>query len=96
MYANDAVIYVSGNDSESIQEKLNADILEVHNWLTDNDRSLNLKNGKTETMISGNSIHVKKAASFNIQIKGTIINQTWSYKYLGIHLDSTLALNGNF
>ena len=76
MYANDAVIYVSGNDSESIQKKLNADILEVHNWLTDNDLSLNLKNGKTETMISGNSIHVKKAASFNIQIKGTIINQT--------------------
>ena len=96
MHANDAVIYVSGNDSESIQKKLNADILEVHNWLTDNDLSLNLKKGKTETMISGNSIHVKKAASFNIQIKGTIINQTSSYKYLGINLNSTLALNGNF
>ena len=29
--ADDTLIYVSGNDSESIQKKLNADILEVHN-----------------------------------------------------------------
>ena len=95
-YVHEAVIYVSGNDSESIQKKLNADILEVHNWLTDNDLSLNLKKGKTETMIFGTSIRVKKATPLNIQIKGTSINQTSSYKYLGTHLDSTLALNGNF
>ena len=67
-YADDTVIYVSGNDSESIQKKLNADILEVHNWLTDNDLSLNLKKGKTETMIFVTSILVKKAAPLNIQI----------------------------
>ena len=30
-YADETVIYVGGNDSESIQKKLNADILEVHN-----------------------------------------------------------------
>ena len=72
-------------------EKLHADILEFHNWLTDNDLSLNLKKGKTETMIFGTSIHVKKAAP-----RLTSINQRSSYKYLGIHLDSTLALNGNF
>ena len=71
-------------------EKLHADILEFHNWLTDNDLSLNLKKGKTETMIFGTSIHVKKAAP-----RLTSINQRSSYKYLGIHLDSTLALNGN-
>ena len=77
-------------------EKLHADILEFHNWLTDNDLSLNLKKGKTETMIFGTSIRVKKAAPPNIQIKGTSINQTSSYKYLETYLDSTLALNGYF
>ena len=66
----DTVIYVSGNDSESIQKKLNADILKVCR------SSLNLKKGKTETMIFGTSICVKKAATLNIQIKGTSINQT--------------------
>ena len=75
----DTVIYVSGNDSESIQKKLNADILEVCRSF------LNLKKGKSETMIFGTSICVKKAATLNIQIKGTSINQT--YKYLGTHLD---------
>ena len=90
------IIYVSGNDSESIQKKLNADNLEVHNWLTDNDLSLNLKKVKTKTMIFGTSIRVKKAAPLNIQIKGTSINQTPWYKYLRNHLDSTLQMNGNF
>ena len=94
--ADETAIYVSGNDSEPIQKKLNADILEVYIWLTDNDLSFNLKKGKTETMIFGTSNRVKKAASLNIQIKGTSVNQTSSYKYLGTHLDSTLALNGNF
>ena len=86
-YAEDTVIYVSGSDLESIPKKLNADILEVHNWLTDNDLPLNLKKGKTETMIFGTSIHVKKAAPPKTQIEGTSINQTSSYKYLVTHLD---------
>ena len=47
-------------------------------------------------MTFGTPTRVKKAAPLNIQIKGTNINQTSSYKYLGAHLDSTLALNGNF
>ena len=68
------LIYVSGNDSESIQKKLNADVLEVHNWLNETDLSLNLEKGKTETIIFGTSIRVKKAAPLNIQIKGTNIN----------------------
>ena len=52
------------------RKKLNANILEVHNWLTDNELSLNFKKGKTEIMIFGTSISVKKAAPLNIQIKG--------------------------
>ena len=96
-YADDTVIYVSGNDSELIQKKLDADILEVHNLQTDNDLSINLKKGKTKTMIFGTSIHVKKAVPLNIQIKGIIIiNQASSYKYLGTHLDLILALNATF
>ena len=95
-YAEDAVFYISGHDSESIKKKLNADILEVHNWLNDNDFSLNVKEVKTENMIFGTSIRVKEAALFNIQIKETSINQKSLYKFLGAHHDSTLALNGNF
>ena len=47
-------------------------------------------------MIFGTSNRVKKAVQLNIRIKGTSVNQTSSYKYLGTQLDSTLALNGNF
>ena len=58
--------------------------------------SLNLKKGQTESMIFGTSIHVNKATAFNMQIKGTSNNETSLHKYLGVHFDSTLALNGNF
>ena len=56
-YADDTDIYVSGNDSESIREKLKTHILEVHNWLINNDLLLNfitrpvIKKDKTECMI---------------------------------------------
>ena len=76
-----------------MQKKLNADI---HNLITDNDLSLNLKKAKTESMIVGTSIRVKMASSLKIQIKRTSINQTSSNKYLGAHIDSALALNCNF
>ena len=46
-------------------------------------------------MIFGTSVRVRTAAPLNIQIKGTSINQTSSYKYLA-YLDSTLALNVDF
>ena len=95
-YTENTVTYVSRNDSELIQKQLNADVLEVHNWLTDNDLPLNFKKGKTESMIIGTSIRVKKDTPLSIQIKETSINQTSSYRYLAAHLDSTLALNGNF
>ena len=68
-YADDTVIYVSGIDSESIQKKLYKDILEVHNWLTDNDISLNLKKGETETMIFGTSV-LKRLSHSTYRSKG--------------------------
>ena len=52
------------------RKKLNADVLEVHNWLTDNDLSLNLKKGKTETMFFGTSIRVKRLPHSRYRSKG--------------------------
>ena len=95
-YADDTVIYATEKDSEPIQKKLNVDISKVYNWLTSNDLSLNLKNGKTETTIFGTSPRIKKTTPLDIKINGTRLNQTTSYKYLGVHLDSTLALNEIF
>ena len=65
---------LAGMTQNRSKKKLNADVLEVHNWLNETDLSLNLEKGKTETIIFGTSISVKKAAPLNIQIKGTSIN----------------------
>ena len=92
-YADDTVSNVSGNDSESIQKKLNADILEVCNWLTHND---NLKRVRLKPWSLPPKSVLKRLPPLNMQIKGTSISQTSSYKYLGAHLYSTHALNGTF
>ena len=47
-------------------------------------------------MIFGTSPRVRKASPLEIKINGTMLNQTTSYKYLGVHLDSTLTMNENF
>ena len=95
-YADDTVIYVSGSNSALIQDKLNKDISEVYKWLTNNDISLNLKKGKSESMLFGTSIRINKADPLDISINGINLNQTISYKYLGVQLDPTLTLNENF
>ena len=95
-YADDTVIYVPGRNSLEIQNKLNEDISKVCKWLTTNDLSLNLKKGKTETMLFGTAIRINKADPLDISINGINLNQTNSYKYLGVQLDPTLTLNDNF
>lgn len=69
---------------------------EIYNWLRNNDLSLNLKKGKTETMIFGTPARIKKAAPLNVIVNGSSLNQTTSYKYLGVNLDSTITLNEDF
>ena len=56
-------------------EKLHADILEFHNWLTDNDLSLNLKKGKTETMIFGTSSVSKRLPHSTYRSKGPALTK---------------------
>ena len=52
-YADDTIIYTASKVTYDVQNKLNTDIVEVYRWLTENDLSLNLKKGETETKVFG-------------------------------------------
>ena len=95
-YADDTVIYTTGKNKDTVQNNLNVDVTAIHKWLTDNDLSMNLKKGKTESMIFGTSSRLKKTSPLEIKINETLLNQTTCYKYLGVHLDSSLTMNENF
>jgi len=57
---------------------------------------INLKKGKTETILFGTTPKLKKAENLKLTYNGVGINVTTEYKYLGSIVDSKLSLNKNF
>ena len=72
-----------------IQDKLNENLNITSKWLKENYLTLNLKKGKTEGMV----FSTKKKDPVELSISGTIINNTESYKYLGVTLDTRLSMS---
>jgi len=58
---------------------------------------VNLKKGKTETMIFGTAKRLANIEKFlNVSYRGQVINCDNEYKYLGNKVDSNLNFNNNF
>ena len=77
---------------------MNEDINSVHKWLKGNELILNLKKGRTESMLfgTGKRISLLCGKQLEIHVDGKLINSTTNYKYLGVHLDPTLSLTTHF
>ena len=97
-YADDIVLYVADKDIQSIKAKLSKDMDCLADWLKSNELVLNLKKGKTESLLFGTSQRIaKQTEPFEIKLSHqTVINNTTEYKYLGVRVDSSLNLNSNF
>jgi hypothetical protein len=96
-FADDTVIYVADKCSQVIEQKLNEDINRISEYFDKNDLIINLKPGKTESILFGTAKNLSnKPKSLNINFKYSIINPTPLYTYLGVVLDTHLNLSGNF
>ncbi len=97
-YADDTVLYVADKDIQSIKAKLSKDMDCLADWLKRNELVLNLKKGKTESLLFGTSQRIaKQTEPLEIELSHqTVIHNTTEYKYLGVHVDSSLNLNSNF
>ena len=93
MYADDTVIFSSERSVEAVEEVLNQEENLVGKWFANNNLILNLKKDKTELVIYGTSQKLTKQPACNVSLNGTPINQTTSYEYLGITLDSHLTMS---
>ena len=91
-YADDTVIFVSGSSLDEVEGKLNNDLQHLKAWFDENELLVNLKKGKTESMIFGTAKRPNKTEKkeMKVEVNGTSIAGTLSYKYLGVHLDQTL------
>ena len=67
----------------------------VMNWCYENEHILNLKYGKTETMLFGTSKNISTQTKVTLGNNNSV-NHNTSYKYLGIKINPSLNLNSNF
>ena len=96
-YADDTVIYVADKDLKVINTKLSKDMESIADWFDENGLIINLKKGKTESLLFWTSQRIaKQSETLDVMYRGSKILNTKRYKYLGIEIDSTLNLNTHF
>ena len=71
-------------------------MIDLYNYFRQNELIINLKKGKTETMLFGTSKRLSKLPSLSLTFNGVNITNTNHYKYLGATIDPSLTLNDNF
>ena len=101
MYADDTVLYVAGKEIDSIENKLSKEMDNLSEWLRCNELILNLKKGKTESILFGTAQRIAKQRNEPLKVAisqptPTVINNTTVYKYLGVQVDTKLNLNSHF
>lgn len=88
LFADDTSIFMSHKDINTLQDKLNAELVHVSDWLIANKLSLNVKKSnallfRTKNCSSNNQI--------NLEINGSPIVEKDHAKYLGLLIDHKLT-----
>ena len=94
MYADDTAIYYSHKSIKQIEVKLQANLTNITSWLEDNRLVINMKKGKTETMLFGTEKRLSNLNNQRIDIEynGLKVNFTSCYKFFEIHLKPSLNI----
>ncbi len=89
MFADDTNLNCNGKSSVDIEQKINTDLDNVHNWLISNKLTLNTK--KTEYMIIGSQNRLKNILSDpEILIGDQKIKRVSQKEFLGVIVDENL------
>ena len=89
LYADDTVLFMSGNDIEVMINDLQGDLTRYSEWCSNNYLTLNAK--KTKYVIFGTRQRTKNIRNFDLTLNGTKLFKEPFYKYLGITLDDHLS-----
>ena len=74
MYADETVIYTTHRDIKVIENTLSANITVIKDWLDKNRLIINLKKGKTESMIFGTAKRLCSHGDLKVSLHGNLIN----------------------
>ena len=67
-YADDTILYVSHSSIYTIESTLNKELLCLYCYFRENELVLNLKKGKTETMLFGTSKRLSMQPKFSLHV----------------------------
>lgn len=96
-YADDTVVYFSHSNKSVVMSTLTKELSNISSYLDLNELIINLKKGKTEVMLIGTAKRLSlNTDDFTVNYRDTQINHVFSYKYLGILIDSTLNFSQQF
>ena len=91
MYADDCILYTSGNEWNRMSQKIQPELDNIHEWCTANRLRLNID--KSKMLIFGSRSKLQK---IDYESKISLGNQSLSftdkYKYLGVTLDNEMNL----
>ena len=89
LFADDAALLVSHQDKGEVEKTLSHELFKISQWLVDNRLSLHL--GKTESILFGSAIRLKRSPGFKVIVGGSEVTEKKEVTYLGCILDNTLS-----
>ena len=91
LYADDTTIYVIGKSLKFLQLKMNADLMNLSQWLVANRLKLNVS--KTKCMVLNKEGLFPEA---NIYFGGQKLDTVTTFKFLSINLDNDLSFKSHY
>lgn len=88
MYADDTAVIFTADTEDELQDKLNIELAKISNWFSTNKLTINTK--KTKYMIFHSPRKLVNYSIIKPIINDNALQQTSSFKYLGIIFDSNL------
>ena len=93
LYADDSALLFSHSSYTTIADRLSDELTQCKRWLVDNRLSLHI--GKTECLLFGSKIKLRRVSGFRVQCEGRDVQRVFLAKYLGVLLDENMSGNSH-
>ena len=87
LFADDTALGVSSDNFDDLQLRMNREIDKVQNWLYANKLSVHYAKKTQYILFIPPGKAKNKPDNFSIEMGGNVVEQTESYKYLGVLID---------
>ena len=89
LFADDSDLLFSDSNYSVIADRLSEELTRCKHWLVDNKLSLHV--GKTECLLFGSKIKLKRVSGFHVHCDGREVQRVFFAKYLGVLLDENMS-----